>query len=122
LFKRGGDLVQVPGRNRNLNELELEVSPFFPLTQGSEHARVVLGGGENFVTWFEVHAHEQNLERLRSVARDRDFFAIAAEQFGETGANGFRLRLEDLPHRVSRGVFLFPEVTDERLGHDPRAR
>ena len=32
-----------------------------------------------------------------------------------------RLRLEDLPHRVGGGVFLFPDVTDERLGHDPRA-
>ena len=38
-----------------------------------------------------------------------------------TGANGFRLRLEDLPHRVSGGVFLFPDITDKRLGHDPRA-
>src|SRR5262249_45639215 len=28
--------------------------------------------------------------------------------------------LEDLPHGVSRGVFLFPDVTDERLGHDSR--
>ena len=63
---------------------------------------------------------EQSLERLRSVARDRDLFAIAAEQFGQAGANGFRLRLEDLPHRVSGGVFLFPDVTDQRLGHDPR--
>ena len=32
-----------------------------------------------------------------------------------------RLWLEDLPHGVSGGVFLFPDVTDERFGHDPRA-
>ena len=68
-FKRGGDLVEVLRRNRNLNELELEIFPFFPLTQCGEHARVVLGGGENFVARFEVHAHEQNLERLRRIAQ-----------------------------------------------------
>jgi hypothetical protein len=32
------------------------------------------------------------------------------------------LRLENLPHGVGSGVFLFPDVTDERLRHDPRAR
>ena len=120
-FKRGGDLAEILWRNRNLNELELEIFPFFPLTQCGEHPRVVLGRGENFVAGFEVHAHQQNLKRLRRVARDRDLFAIAAEQLGQAGANGFRLRLEDLPHRVSGGVFLFPDVTNERLGHDPRA-
>jgi len=61
-FKRGGDLVEVLRRNRNLNELELEVFPFFALTHCDEHARVVLGGGENFVAGFEVHAHEQSLK------------------------------------------------------------
>src|SRR5437763_421997 len=49
------------------------------------------------------------------------FFAIAAEQFRQTGANCFRLWLENLPHGIGSGVFLFPSVTDERLGHDPRA-
>ena len=63
-FKRRGDFIEVLRRNRNLNELELEVFPFFPLTHCSEHARVVLGGGENFVTGLEVHAHEQSLERF----------------------------------------------------------
>ena len=111
-FKRGGDLVEVLRRNRNLNELKLEVFPFLTLTQRGEHARVILSGGKNFVAGFEVHAHEQSLERFRSVARDRDFFAIAAEQLGQARANGFRLRLEDLPHRVSGGVFLFPDVTN----------
>src|SRR5262249_42086832 len=119
-FKRGGDLVEVLRWDRNLNEFKLEVFSFLALTQRREHARVILRGRENFIAGFEIHAHEQNLERLRSVASDRDFFAVAAEQFGQAGANGFRLRLEDLPHRVSGGVFLFPDVTDERFGHDPR--
>ena len=99
-FKCGGDLVEVLRRNRNLNKLQFEVFAFFALTQRGEHARVILSGGENFVAGFEVHPIEKNLERLGSVAGDRDFFAIAAEQFGQAGANGFRLRLEDLPHRV----------------------
>ena len=33
-----------------------------------------------------------------------------------------RLRLEYLPHRVSGGVFLLPDVTNERFGDDARAR
>ena len=103
-----------------LNEFQFKVFAFLALPQSGEHARVILRGRENFIAGFEIHAHEQNLERLRSVASDRDFFAVAAEQFGQAGANGFRLRLEDLPHRVSGGVFLFPDVTDERLGYDPR--
>ena len=111
---------EVLRRNRNLNELELEVFPLLTLTQRGEHARVILSGGENFVAGFEVHAHEQSLERFRSVARDRDFFTVAAEQLGQAGANGFRLRLEDLPHRVSGRVFLFPDVTNQRLSHDAR--
>src|SRR5213595_1644996 len=59
LFKRGGDLVEVLRRNRNLNELELEVFAFLSLTQRAEHTRVILGGGENFITGFEIHAHKQ---------------------------------------------------------------
>ena len=81
-FKRGRDLVQIFRRDRDLNQLELEVFAFLALPQGGEHARVILRGGENFVARFEVHAHEQILERLRRVARDRDLFAIATEQFG----------------------------------------
>ena len=119
-FKRGADLIEVLRRNGNLNELKLEVFPLLTLTQRGEHARVILSGGENFVAGFEIHAHEQSLERFRSVACDRDFFAVAAEQLGQARANGFRLRLENLPHRVSGRVFLFPDVTNQRLSHDPR--
>ena len=120
-FKRGGDLVEVLGRDRDLNQLQFEVFAFLALPQGGEHARVILSGGENFVAGFEIHPVEQNLERFGRVASDRDLFAVAPEQFGQAGANGFRLRLEDFPHRVSGAVFLFPDVTDERFGHDARA-
>ena len=120
-FKRGGDLVQILRRNRDLDELQLQIFALFALTQGREHARVILSGGENFVARFEVHAVEQNLERLGRVARDRDLFPVAPEQFGQAAADSFRLRLEDFPHRVSGAVFLFPNVTNERFGHDLRA-
>src|SRR5204863_10091936 len=98
-----------------------EVFASLSLTEGREHARVILRGGENFIAGFEIPSHEQGLERLRSVARDRDFFAIAAEQLGQARGNGLTLRLEDLPHRVSSGVFLFPNVTNQRLSHNQRA-
>src|SRR5262249_31854963 len=57
-FKRSADFVEVLWRDRNLNEIELEVFAFFPLAQGREHARVILSSGENFVARLEVHAHE----------------------------------------------------------------
>ena len=120
-FKRSADFVEILRRDRNFNEIELEVFAFLPLPQGGEHARVILSGGENFVARLEVHAHEQSLERLGRVAGDRDFFPIATEHFGQAGANGLALRLEDLPHGVGSGVFLFPDVTHERFGDDARA-
>src|SRR5207248_2866780 len=120
-FKRCADLIEVLWRNGNLNQLKLEAFSPLTLTKRTKHARIILGGGENFITRLEVHAHQKNLERLGSIARDRNLFSIAAEQFRQTGANRFRLRLENLPHGVGSDVFLFPGVTHQRLGHDPRA-
>src|SRR5215469_1800661 len=78
-FERCGDLAEAFRRNWNLNELEFKAFPFFPLTQRCKHPRIILGGGENFVAGFEVHAHQQSLERLRSIACNCNLFPIAAE-------------------------------------------
>src|SRR6266404_5833143 len=58
-FKGGGDLIEVLGRNGNLNQLKLQALSLLALTEGGKHARIVLGGGENFVTRLEVHAHQK---------------------------------------------------------------
>src|SRR5207248_8808058 len=117
-FKRCADLIEVLWRNGNLNQLKLEAFSPRTLTKRGKHARIILGGGENFITRLKVHAHQKNLELLGSITRDCDLFAIAAEQFRQTSANRFRLWLEDLPHGVGGGVFLFPGVTHQRVSHD----
>ncbi len=121
LFKSCGDLAQVLWRNWNFDQLQHQAFALFALAESRQHARVVLSSSENFVTGFEIHAHQQNLERLRRVARDRNLFAVATKHFGEAGADRFRLRLEYLPHRVGRRVFLLPDVTDQSFGNDSRA-
>src|SRR5688572_11087991 len=116
------DLVEVLWWDRNLHHLQDQSLAAFALAQRGQHARVVLSGAEDFIARFEIHAHEQDLERLRSVASDGDLFAVAAKDLGQAGANCFRLRLEYLPHRVGGCVFLLPDVTDERFGDDAWTR
>src|SRR5438477_6188828 len=61
-FKGGGDLIEVLGRNGNLNQLKLQAFSLLTLTERGKHARVILGGGENFITRLKVHPHQKNLE------------------------------------------------------------
>src|SRR5438874_1497852 len=98
--KGGGNLIEVLRWNRNLNELKLQAFSLLTLTQRGKHARIILGSGENFIAGLKVHAHQKNLEGLGSIARDRNLFAIAAEQFRQAGTNRFGLRLENLPHGI----------------------
>ena len=105
-----------------LTSLQHQTFAMFTLTQCCQHARIILRRRENLIARFEIHAHQKNFERFGCVSRDRDLFAIAAKHLRQSGANGFRLRLEDLPHRVSRRVFLLPDVTNERFGDDTWAR
>ena len=79
-FKCSGDLLELFRRNGNLDQLQFKAFSLLTLPQRGQHARIILGGGENFVAGLEVHASQQDLERLRSVARDRDLFAVAAEE------------------------------------------
>src|SRR6267142_3981633 len=48
-FKRGGYLVQVLWRNRNLDQLECQTFALLALAQRRQHPRVVLGGGKNLI-------------------------------------------------------------------------
>src|SRR5207302_8920562 len=43
-FGKGrGDLVEVLGRNGNLNQLKLQAFPLLALTKRGQHARIILG-------------------------------------------------------------------------------
>src|SRR6185436_16426540 len=66
-------------------------------------------------------AEQQSLETLRSIACDRDLFTIAAEQLCQACPDGFRLWLENLPHRLRGRVFLLPDVANQRLSDNARA-
>src|SRR5207253_11456348 len=61
-FNSRGNFIEVLRRNGSLNQLELEAFSLLPLTERGQHARIILGGGENFVTRLEVHPHQKNLE------------------------------------------------------------
>ncbi len=121
-FECISDLAQVLWRNRNLHHLQHKTFTTFTLTQRGQHSRIVLRRRENFIAGLEIHSHQANLERLRCIARDRDLFAVATKYLRQASANSFRLRLENLPHRVGSRVFLLPDVTNESFRDDARAR
>src|SRR6185503_8569782 len=121
-FESRGDLVQILRWDRNLHHLQHETFAPLALSQGGQHARVILRRREYLVARFEVHSHQDDLERLGCVARNRDLFAVAIKHLSQTGTNSFRLRLEQLPHRVSGRIFLLPDITNERFGDDAWAR
>src|SRR5215510_12459589 len=81
-LKSGSDLIQVLRWNGNLHQLEHQSFATFTLPQGSQHPGVVLGSAENFITGFEIHAHQKDLQRLGGVSRDRDLLGIATEHLG----------------------------------------
>src|SRR5580765_3290868 len=78
-FKCGCDLVEIPWWNWNLHQLYHQPFALFTLTQRCQHSRIILSGGEYLVSGFEIHSHQENLERFGSVARNRDLFAIATK-------------------------------------------
>ena len=121
VLEGGRDLIKVLWWNRNLDQFQFQSFAAFTLAQRREHAWVILRSAENFVAGFEIHSHQENFQRLGGVAGDSDFFAVATEQFSESGANRLRLRLENLPHRVRSRIFLLPDVTDQRFRDQPRA-
>ena len=92
----------------------------FALANRREHAAIILCGGEHLVTRFQIKTEQQCLQRFRGVTCDCNFFAIAAKQLRQPGANRLGLRLENLPHRVGGRVFLLPDVTHQRFGDQAR--
>src|SRR5689334_5049227 len=88
-LERRGDLAEVLGRNRDLHHLQDEAFATFTLVQGRQHARIILRGREYLVARFEIHSHQQDLERLGRVARYGDLFEITVKHFREPVAYDF---------------------------------
>ena len=119
-FKSPGNLLDVFGRNRNLDQVQLDAFALLALPDRREHAAIVLSSSQDLVARFQIHTEQERFQRLRRVASDGDLFPITAKEFGQAGANRLGLRLENLPHRVRRGIFLLPDVTHQRFGDDAR--
>src|SRR6266498_1385282 len=114
-FESRGNLIEVFRWNGYFYQLQDQTLASLALPQSCQHASIILGGSKNLVTRLEIHSHQQNLERFRCIAGDGNLFTIAPKYFCETGPYRLRLRLEDLPHRVSGRVFLLPDVTHQRF-------
>ena len=56
-LKSRRELVEVLRRDRDLDQLELQVFALLPLPERRQHPRVILGRGQDFVTGLEVHPH-----------------------------------------------------------------
>src|SRR5882757_6317677 len=90
MFKCRGDFFNVLWWNRNSYQVEFNAFTLFTLADGRQ----------NFIAGLQIHPEQKRLERFRGVASDGNLFTITTEQFSKPRANRFRLRLEDLPHRV----------------------
>src|SRR5262249_5407040 len=97
-----------------------EMFTLFPLAQRRQHAWIVLSRCENLIPGFEIHSHQKNLKRFRSVSSYGNLLAVAAKHFCESGSDRLRLRLKNLPHRVGCRIFLLPDIANECLGDDSR--
>src|SRR5216684_3189140 len=54
-FKGAGDLLNVFWWNRDLDQVELDAFALLALPDRREHPAIVLGGGQDFITGFQIH-------------------------------------------------------------------
>ena len=74
----------------------------FALPPGRQHARVILIGRQHFIAGFQVQAELADFQRFAGVARDGDFFHIAAEIQRQPPPDALDLRVQVPPHSVDR--------------------
>ncbi len=108
--------------NRDPDLLQQDAVAPLSLAEGRDHAPVVLGRGEHFVSPLEVEPVLQDLQALGGVARQRDLLGIHIPLAGQAGAHSLPLGLEDLPHRVGGRLVGVVEVALHRLLHPARRR
>src|SRR5437773_10016920 len=67
-FKRGRDLANVLWWDWNLDQVQLDAFALLALPNRCQHPAIVLRGGQNLVTGFQVHPEEHSFQLLRRVA------------------------------------------------------
>src|SRR5271157_3210466 len=79
LFEYFIKVIPISERNVKGNSFEDDsVSPL-PLEPGSQHARVILIGGQNLVATFQIQPQLADFERFTGVARNSHFLRITTE-------------------------------------------
>ncbi len=101
LFEETNDFIFILSRYGDFELFHNNTVPAFPLFESINHSAVVLGGGEDFVTRFQINSVLTNLKSLRGVSCQGNFFRITFKKSGHSPANRFTLGFKDAPHGIS---------------------
>src|SRR5260370_39778511 len=82
VFERGGDLVDVLWRNRNLDQVQLDAFALLALSNRRQHPAIVLSGGENLVAGFQVHPESLETLPLGMDFKSRDQVSTPPQDHG----------------------------------------
>src|SRR6185437_3592340 len=118
LFNAGSEIVEAGRGNREGDLLENDSVAAFALLPGCDHVWIVLIRRQDFVTALELYAELNRFESLAGVARDGNFFRIAAEGFRKPPAHSFDTRIENIPHVIGGAQIFDFEVAYLGVHHD----
>ena len=96
------EVVHACDGDREGNGFEPDAVAALALSEGREHAGVVLIGGEDFVAGFEVEAELGDFEGFAGITSDGDLFGVDTGSFGDHAAGGFDFGFEFPDHGVIR--------------------
>ena len=99
-LKEFHDLIIIFSRYWNGKLPDCNPFPAFPLFKCIDHSRVILGGGQYFITRIKVKTILQDLQSLGGVTGKCHFLRITLKESGQSLSNGFSLRFKDPPHGV----------------------
>ena len=117
VFEHLGQIGHAGRRDGEFELLQDNAIAAFALLPGSDHARVILIGGDDFIARIELHAELHDLVGLAGVAGDGDFFGIDAEHLRQAAADGFDAGVEHVPHVIGRVHVLNFEIPDFGIHH-----
>ncbi len=100
LLEETDDLRRILGGNGYPDLAQHDPLATLPLTERRDHARIVLGAGEDLVSPLEVDPQLHGLQALRRVPGERHLLGMHAPLPGHARPHPLPLRLENAPHRV----------------------
>jgi hypothetical protein len=104
---RGGEcldnLVFALAGHRQRERHQLDAFAGFALPEGVEHPRIVLIGRQHLIARLEVDAELADLQRLRTVPRDRDLLRVHSPCPRQPRPHRLTARRHQCPQHVGRG-------------------